>query len=49
MFVCTDTEPDARRGRVDDNVLALVSAATTVRARNGELLVSRGLFAEPRS
>jgi hypothetical protein len=39
-------ENDARGRRLDGNVLAPTSAATTVRVRNGELLVSDGPFAE---
>ncbi|MFC0534012.1 YciI family protein [Phytohabitans kaempferiae] len=37
---------DARGRRLDGNVLAPVTAATTVRVREGELLVSDGPFAE---
>jgi hypothetical protein len=37
---------DARGRRLDGNVLAPTSAATTVRVRNGQLLVSDGPFAE---
>jgi hypothetical protein len=39
-------ENDARGRRLEGNVLAPKSAATTVRVRNGELLVSDGPFAE---
>jgi len=39
-------ENDARGRRLDGDVLAPVSAATTVRVRNGELLISDGPFAE---
>ncbi|GAA3600360.1 YciI family protein [Nonomuraea rosea] len=39
-------ENDARGRRLDGDQLAPVSAATTVRVRNGELLVSDGPFAE---
>jgi hypothetical protein len=39
-------ENDAKGRRLDGYVLAPVSAATTVRVRNGELLVSDGPFAE---
>ena len=37
---------DARGRRLDGEVLAPTSAATTVRVRNGKLLVSDGPFAE---
>lgn len=37
---------DARGRRLDGSVLAPGSAATTVRVRNGEVLVSDGPFAE---
>jgi hypothetical protein len=40
------SENDGRGRRLDGNVLAPTSAATTVRVRNGELLVSDGPFAE---
>jgi len=39
-------ENDARGRRLDGNVLAPTAAATTVRVRNGELLLSDGPFAE---
>ncbi|GAA4455668.1 YciI family protein [Phytohabitans houttuyneae] len=39
-------ENDAKGRRLDGHELAPVSAATTVRVRNGELLVSDGPFAE---
>jgi hypothetical protein len=39
-------ENDARGRRLDGNVLAPIAAATTVRVRNGELLLSDGPFAE---
>ncbi|PZF93601.1 YciI family protein [Micromonospora deserti] len=39
-------ENDRRGRRLDGNALAGTSAATTVRVRNGELLVSDGPFAE---
>src|SRR5918912_17685 len=39
-------ENDSRGRRLDGSVLAPPSAATTVRVRNGELLVSDGPFAE---
>ena len=39
-------ENDAHGRRLDGNVLAPKSAATTVRVRNGELLISDGPFAE---
>jgi hypothetical protein len=39
-------ENDSRGRRVDGNVLAPTAAATTVRVRNGELLISDGPFAE---
>jgi hypothetical protein len=39
-------ENDAAGRRIAGNVLGPVSAATTVRVRNGELLVSDGPFAE---
>jgi hypothetical protein len=39
---------DTRGRRLDGDVLAPVSAATTVRVRDGELLVSDGPFAETR-
>ncbi|RGC67712.1 YCII-related domain protein [Micromonospora sp. MW-13] len=39
-------ENDGRGRRVRGNVLAPTSAATTVRVRNGELLLSDGPFAE---
>ena len=39
-------ENDASGRRLDGHELAPVSAATTVRVRNGELLVSDGPFAE---
>jgi hypothetical protein len=37
---------DARGRRLEGNVLAPASAATTVRVRHGELLLSDGPFAE---
>ena len=40
------SEDDARGRRLDGEALAPVSAATTVRVRNGQLLVSDGPFAE---
>ncbi|GAA0984862.1 YciI family protein [Acrocarpospora macrocephala] len=40
------SENDARGRRLEGSKLAAVSAATTVRVRNGELLVSDGPFAE---
>jgi hypothetical protein len=40
------SENDAHGRRLDGNVLAPTSAATTVRVRNGELLVSDGPFTE---
>ncbi|MDQ7904002.1 YciI family protein [Phytohabitans sp. ZYX-F-186] len=40
------TENDANGRRLDGHELAPVSAATTVRVRGGELLVSDGPFAE---
>ncbi|MFC6022005.1 YciI family protein [Plantactinospora solaniradicis] len=40
------SENDAQGRRLDGNVLAPTSAATTVRVRNGELLVSDGPFTE---
>jgi hypothetical protein len=40
------SENDARGRRLDGDVLAPTSAATTVRVRNGELLVSDGPFTE---
>jgi hypothetical protein len=40
------SENDARGRRLDGNALAPTSAATTVRVRNGELLVCDGPFAE---
>lgn len=40
------SENDARGRRLEGNVLAPTTAATTVRVRNGELLVSGGPFAE---
>lgn len=39
-------ENDARGRRLEGDVLAPTSAATTVRVRNGELLISDGPFAE---
>jgi hypothetical protein len=39
-------ENDARGRRLDGDALAPTSAATTVRVRNGQLLVSDGPFAE---
>jgi hypothetical protein len=39
-------ENDARGRRLQGSALASTSAATTVRVRNGELLVSDGPFAE---
>jgi hypothetical protein len=39
-------ENDARGRRLDGDALAPTSAATTVRVRNGEVLVSDGPFAE---
>ena len=39
-------ENDAKGRRIDGYVLAPTSAATTVRVRNGELLVTDGPFAE---
>ena len=39
-------ENDTLGRRLDGNILAPKSAATTVRVRNGELLVSDGPFAE---
>ncbi len=39
-------ENDARGRRLDGHELAPPSAATTVRVRNGELLISDGPFAE---
>jgi hypothetical protein len=39
-------ENDARGRRLDGHQLGPVSTATTVRVRNGELLVSDGPFAE---
>ena len=39
-------ENDARGRRLDGNLLAPIAAATTVRVRNGELLLSDGPFAE---
>ncbi|MFI7124532.1 YciI family protein [Nonomuraea sp. NPDC050153] len=39
---------DARGRRLDGDALGPVSAATTVRVRGGELLVSDGPFAETR-
>lgn len=39
-------ENDSRGRRLTGDVLAPTSAATTVRVRNGELLVSEGPFAE---
>ena len=39
-------ENDTRGRRLDGNALAPKSAATTVRVRNGELLVADGPFAE---
>ncbi|MET8091172.1 YciI family protein [Micromonospora sp. NPDC005220] len=39
-------ENDSRGRRLTGNVLASTSAATTVRVRDGELLVSEGPFAE---
>jgi len=39
-------ENDARGRRLEGDALAPTSAATTVRVRNGELLVSDGPFAE---
>ncbi len=40
------SENDARGRRLHGDALAPVSAATTVRVRNGQLLVSDGPFAE---
>jgi hypothetical protein len=40
------SENDARGRRLEGNALAPRSAATTVRVRNGEMLVSDGPFAE---
>ncbi|MBM0238841.1 hypothetical protein JNW88_19935 [Micromonospora sp. ATA32] len=40
------TENDSRGRRLQGDTLAPTSAATTVRVRNGELLVSDGPFAE---
>jgi hypothetical protein len=40
------SENDSRGRRLQGNVLGPTSAATTVRVRNGELLVSDGPFAE---
>ncbi len=40
------SENDARGRRLEGSALAPASAATTVRVRNGELLVSDGPFAE---
>jgi hypothetical protein len=40
------TENDARGRRVLGNILAAPSAATTVRVRKGELLLTDGPFAE---
>jgi hypothetical protein len=40
------SENDARGRRLAGSVLAPTSAATTVRVRNGQLLVSDGPFAE---
>jgi hypothetical protein len=40
------SENDARGRRLEGDVLAPTSAATTVRVRNGELLVSDGPFTE---
>jgi hypothetical protein len=39
-------EMDGRGVRLEGNALALVSDATTVRVRDGELLISDGPFAE---
>jgi hypothetical protein len=39
-------ENDAKGRRLDGNVLAPPSSATTVRVRGGELLISDGPFAE---
>ena len=39
-------ENDSRGRRLDGHVLAPTEAATTVRVRNGELLLSDGPFAE---
>lgn len=39
-------ENDARGRRVEGSVLGAASAATTVRVRGGELLISDGPFAE---
>ena len=40
------SDNDARGRRLDGDALAPTSAATTVRVRNGELLVTDGPFAE---
>lgn len=40
------SENDTRGRRLDGSVLARTSAATTVRVRNGQLLVSDGPFTE---
>lgn len=40
------TENDAKGRRLDGHQLAPSSAATTVRVRNGQLLISDGPFAE---
>jgi hypothetical protein len=40
------SDNDARGRRLDGDVLAPTSAATTVRVRNGELLISDGPFTE---
>ncbi|MFD6568804.1 YciI family protein [Micromonospora profundi] len=40
------TDNDARGRRITGDPLAPAAAATTVRVRNGELLVSEGPFAE---
>ncbi len=40
------SENDARGRRLEGDILAPTSAATTVRVRNGELLLSDGPFAE---
>jgi hypothetical protein len=40
------SDNDTRGRRLDGNVLASTTAATTVRVRNGELLISDGPFAE---
>lgn len=42
------SDNDSRGRRLDGNILAATSAATTVRVRKGELLLSDGPFAETR-